>query len=152
AGAGAEDFVFGMLSTGVEADLGESTKIAHAMVSFYGMSPEIGPVAVGEKQEEVFIGRDLAHMANVAAKTLELVDSEVRRIVREAEATTRHVIDLNADILEELANALIQAETLSGPALDVILAAVRPWQEPLVEISMKGERPVRLRQPAGGAS
>ena len=151
-GAGAEDFVFGMLSTGVEGDLTEATKIAHAMVAFYGMSPKVGPVAVGEKQEEVFIGRDLAHMANVAAKTLELVDAEVRRIVRDAETTARQIIELNADILEELANALVQAETLSGPALEVILSAVRAWRDPLVEKTAEGGRPVRLRQPAGGAA
>jgi cell division protease FtsH len=96
------------------------------------MSPEVGPVAIGEKRGEVFIGRDLAHMANVAAATLELVDSEVRRLVRDADATARRVIQANADILQQLANALLQAETLSGPALDVILAGVAEWPEPLV--------------------
>jgi cell division protease FtsH len=121
-----------MLSTGVDADIDQATKTAHSMVAFYGMSPAVGPVAIGEKQGEVFIGRDLAHMANVAAATLELVDSEVRRIVREADATARRVIELNGDILQQLANALLRAETLSGPALDVILAGIRPWPEPLV--------------------
>jgi cell division protease FtsH len=131
-GAAAEELVFGMLSTGVDADLDQATKTAHSMVAFYGMSPAVGPVAVGEKQGEVFIGRDLAHMANVAAATLELVDSEVRRIVRDADATARRVIEANADVLQQLANALLQAETLSGPALDVILAGVRTWPDPLV--------------------
>src|SRR5262249_22467925 len=87
AAAGPEDYVFGMLSTGVEGDLEHATKMAHSMVSVYGMSPAIGPVAVGEKPGEVFIGRDLANMGNVAAKTLELVDAETRRIVRESEET-----------------------------------------------------------------
>src|SRR5215831_4936354 len=81
AGAAAEDYVFGMLSTGVESDLEEASKMAHAMVAFYGMSPSIGPVTIGEKPGEVFIGRDLANMGNVAAQTLELVDAETRRIV-----------------------------------------------------------------------
>src|SRR5262249_35232821 len=81
AGAAAEDYVFGMLSTGVQGDLDEATKTAHSMVAIYGMSPELGPVSVGEKPDEVFIARDLASMGNVAPATAELVDSETRRLV-----------------------------------------------------------------------
>jgi cell division protease FtsH len=147
AGAAAEDYVFGMLSTGVEGDLEVATKMAHSMVSVYGMSPAIGPVAVGERPEEVFIGRDLANMGNVAAKTLELVDSETRRMVREAEETARAVIELNAELLEELANTLLEAETLSGPELDAFLENVKPWRTPLVEHA-NGSGPVRLRDEA----
>jgi cell division protease FtsH len=144
AGAAAEDFVFGMLSTGVEGDLEEATHMAHAMVAFYGMSPEIGPVTIGEKPGEVFIGRDLANMGNVAAKTLELVDAETRRIVRGAEETAKKVIDANAALLEDLANTLLQSETLSGPALEVYLDAVAPWPEPLLPVP-NGASLVRMR-------
>jgi cell division protease FtsH len=143
-GAAAEDFVFGTLSTGVENDLEEATRLAHAMVAFYGMSPAIGPVTIGDKPGEVFIGRDLANMQNVAAKTLELVDEETRRLVREAEATAKHVIELNAPLLESLANTLLQSETLSGPALDAYLDGVVPWPKPLVT-GVNGHAPVRLR-------
>jgi cell division protease FtsH len=132
AGVAAEDYVFGMLSTGGENDLDQATKTAHSMVSVYGMSEAVGPVTVGEKPGEVFIGRDLAHMGNVAAATQELVDSETRRIVHDAEDTAKRVIAMNRDALEELANALLDAETLAGPALDVFLEAVRPWPHPLV--------------------
>jgi len=147
AGAAAEDYVFGMLSTGVEGDLGEATKIAHAMVSVYGMSPEIGPVAVGEKEGEVFIGRDLAHLGNVAPKTLELVDEETRRFVREAEDVAKRVIASNSQLLENLANALLEQETLTGPALQVYLAGVASWTEPLVE-QTNGRAPVVMRAQA----
>jgi cell division protease FtsH len=143
AGAAAEDFVFGMLSTGVESDIEEATKIAHSMVSVFGMSPAIGPVAIGEKPGEVFIGRDLANMGNVAAKTLELVDEETRRIVGEAEQTAKQVVALNATLLESLANTLLRSETLSGPALEVFLAAVEPWPEPLGP-GRNGEARVKL--------
>src|SRR5262249_35357195 len=91
------------------------------------------------------IGRDLAHMGNVAAVTLELVDEEVRRIVREAEATAKRVIDANAAALDGIANALLVSETLSGPALDVLLAAVVEWPEPLVQAQAAGADHVRLR-------
>jgi cell division protease FtsH len=143
-GAAAEDFVFGMLSTGVEVDIAEATKMAHSMVAFYGMSPAIGPVAIGEKPEEVFIGRDLAHMGNVAAKTLELVDEETRRIVRDAEETAKQAIAMNADLLEDLANTLLREETLSGQALEVFLKAVQRWPKPLVP-GKNGSSPVKLR-------
>jgi cell division protease FtsH len=145
AGAAAEDYVFGMLSTGVEGDLEEASKIAHAMVAFYGMSPSIGPVTIGEKPGEVFIGRDLANMGNVAAKTLELVDEETRRIVREAEDTAKRAIGMNAAVLEELANALLVAETLTGTQLELLLAKTVDWPEPLIE-DTNGRAPVRLHE------
>ena len=145
-GAAAELYVFGQLSTGVENDIEQATKMAHAMASVYGMSPAIGPVAVGEKPGEVFIGRDLANMGNVAAATLELVDSETRRLVHEAEQTAKRTLELNADVLEDLANALLHSETLSGPALDVYLAAVKRWPEPLLEGVDDYEAPVTSRR------
>lgn len=65
-GMAAESFVFGMLSTGGQEDIDQATKIAHSMVAVYGMSPAIGPVAIGEKEGQVFIGRNIANMGNVA--------------------------------------------------------------------------------------
>jgi cell division protease FtsH len=150
AGAAAEDYVFGMLSTGVESDLEDASKMAHAMVAFYGMSSAIGPVTIGEKPGEVFIGRDLANMGNVAAKTLELVDEETRRIVREAEDTAKRAIGMNAAVLEELANALMEAETITGPRLELLLAKTVDWPEPLVE-DTNGRAPVRLREAQYGS-
>jgi cell division protease FtsH len=146
-GVAAEDYVFGMLSTGGQSDLEQATKMAHSMASIYGMSEAIGPVAVGEKPDEVFIGRDLANMGNVAAATQELVDSETRRLVREAEETAQQVLAINREILEELANALLGAETLAGPALDVYLEAVHAWPHPLVKGLNGFATPVNLREP-----
>ena len=144
-GLAAESLVFGMLSTGVVGDIEQATKIAHSMVAFYGMSPAVGPVAIGEKEGQVFIGRDLANMGNVAAQSLELVDSETRRLVHEAEETAKAVLSLNATVLEDLANQLVRAETLSGPSLDVYMEAVKLWPEPLVK-EVAGDRPsIQLR-------
>src|SRR5262249_16930102 len=145
AGAAAESFTFGMLSTGVENDREQATKIAHWMVSVYGMSPAIGPVTVGEKPGEVFIGRDLANMGNVAAASLELVDSETRRLVHESEETSKRILALNSEVLEDLANALMHSETLSGPALDVYLAAVKVWPQTLLEGVGEHEPPIHPR-------
>jgi cell division protease FtsH len=147
AGVAAEDYVFGMLSTGGEGDLEEATGTAHAMVAIYGMSEEIGPVTVGEKPGEVFIARDLASSSNVAAATRELVDSETRRLVTEAEDTARKIIDMNREVLDQLANALVQAETLAGPGLDVFLEGIRPWPRPLVKGLNGSASTVILREP-----
>jgi cell division protease FtsH len=149
AGAAAESFVFGMLSTGVEDDIDQATKIAHSMAAVYGMSPAIGPVAIGEKQGQVFIGRDLANMGNVAAVSLELVDSEVRRMVHEAEEIAKRVLAQNVSVLEDLANSLVRAETLSGPSLDVYMEAVVHWSRPLIKQTTNGEPPILMRQEAG---
>jgi cell division protease FtsH len=146
AGAAAESFVFGMLSTGVEDDIEQATKVAHAMVATYGMSPAIGPVAIGEKEGQVFIGRDLANMGNVAAASLELVDSEVRRLVHDAEETAKRVLVQNVAVLEDLANSLVRAETLSGPSLDVYMEAVTPWARPLIKEATGHEPPILMRQ------
>jgi cell division protease FtsH len=146
AGVAAEDYVFGMLSTGGEGDIAEATATAHAMVSVYGMSEAIGPVTVGEKPGEVFIARELANTANVAAATHELVDSETRRLAHEAEDTAKQIVEMNKRVLQELANALVDAETLAGPALDVFLEGVQPWPRPLVP-GLNGNAPtVILRE------
>jgi len=146
AGVAAEDYVFGMLSTGGENDLDEATNTAHAMVSVWGMSEAIGPVTVGEKPGEVFIARELANTGNVAAATHELVDSETRRLTHEAEDTAKQIIEMNTQVLEELANSLVDAETLAGPALEVFLEAILPWPHPLVH-GLNGDQPtVVLRE------
>ena len=151
AGAAAEEYVFKSLSTGVEGDIDTATKTAHSMVAVYGMSEAIGPVAIGEKPGEVFIGRDIANMGNVAAATQELVDSETRRLVRDAEETAQQIIAMNRELLEDLANALVEAETLSGPALDVYMGAGVAWPKPLV-IGTNGHPPtVQLREPVAAA-
>jgi cell division protease FtsH len=148
-GTAAESYVFSMLSTGAEGDIDSATKIAHSMVASYGMSPAIGPVAIGEKEGQVFLGRDLANMGNVAAASLELVDSEVRRIMHDAEDTAKQVLTLNASVLEDLANSLVRAETLSGPSLDVYMEAVKPWPHPLLK-ELDGHRsPIQLRAESG---
>jgi cell division protease FtsH len=149
AGVAAEDYVFGMLSTGGQEDLDIATKTAHAMVSVYGMSEAIGPVTVGEIEGgTVFVGGEGSKTANVAAATQELIDSETRRLVHEAEETAEQILDMNRDVLDQVANTLIDSETLAGEQLDAFLALVRPWPQPLVK-GLNGTPPrVPLREPA----
>jgi cell division protease FtsH len=148
AGVAAEDYVFRQLSTGGEEDLELATKTAHAMVSVYGMSEAIGPVTVGQKEGAVFVGGEGAKTANVAAATMELIDAETRRLVHDAEDTAKRILDMNKDVLDKIANTLVDSETLAGSELDAFLALVRPWPEPLVR-GLNGTPPrVPLREPA----
>jgi cell division protease FtsH len=146
AGVAAEQYVFGTLSTGGEGDLADATNVAHAMVAVYGMSDAIGPIAIGGASTTSFVGvTDSSKAGHVSAATQELVDAETTRLVRDAETTAVNVLESNASVLEDLANALVVQETLSGPSLDVYLEAVKPWSEPLVRGSDPKQIPIRLR-------
>jgi cell division protease FtsH len=145
-GVAAENYVFAMSSTGVEDDLDHATKIAHSMAAIYGMSPAVGPVTIGQKEGQVFVGRDLANMGNVDPAAQELVGSESRRMVLEAEETAKQILSINAQVLEDLANSLMRSETLSGPSLDVYMEAIIPWHEPLVK-ELAGHVPPIVMQP-----
>lgn len=126
AGAAAGDYVFGISRPASKATFRQATKAAHAMAALYGMSDVIGPVAIGEKPGEVFIGRDLANTGNAAAVSLELVDSETRKFVTEAEQTAKAVLAINAHILDDLSNARVERETLTGAPLNA-------WPRPLLK-------------------
>ena len=126
AGFAAEKIEFGVVSTGVHDDLHAATGLARQMVTSYGMSDELGPVTIGEKAGEVFLGASLQELGQVAQATLETIDSEVERIVGDAVARPKTILRRNWSAVYETANALIEHETLSGHALDAVLATVQP--------------------------
>jgi cell division protease FtsH len=125
-GYAAEKIEFGVVSTGVHDDLHAATGLARQMVSSYGMSEALGPVTIGEKAGEVFLGASLQELGSVGPATLELIDREVERLVGEAVAQAEQVLRRNWSAVYETANALIEHETLSGHALDAVLATVEP--------------------------
>jgi cell division protease FtsH len=126
AGFTAERMEFGVVSTGVHDDLHAATGMAREMVTSYGMSDELGPVTIGEKAGEVFLGASLQELGSVGPATLELIDREVERIVGDAVDKAEDVLGNNWNALYEIANALIEHETLSGVALEALLASVKP--------------------------
>ncbi len=95
------------------------------MVTSYGMS-KLGPVTIGEKQGEVFLGANLQEMGQVAQATLEMIDNEVERIVNDSVTQAEEILGRNWSAVYEVANSLIEHETLSGHALDAVLASVQP--------------------------
>jgi cell division protease FtsH len=125
AGAAGERIAFGRLSTGVSDDLHAATSLARSMVTSFGMSDALGPVTIGEKGGEVFLGASLQDLGSVGPSTLDLIDREVERIVGDAEAKAAVVLDRNWGSVEETAHALLEQETLSGVALEAVLSTVQ---------------------------
>ncbi len=122
----AEKIEFGVVSTGVHDDLHAATGLARQMVTSYGMSEALGPVTIGEKAGEVFLGASLQELGSVGPATLELIDREVERIVKDSVGKAETILRANWSAVYETANALVEQETLSGVALDAVLSTVRP--------------------------
>jgi cell division protease FtsH len=124
AGSAGERVAFGHVSTGVSDDLHAATSLARSMVTSFGMSDALGPVTIGEKGGEVFLGASLQDLGSVGPATLDLIDREVERLVGDAEARAIAVLDRNWSTVEETAHALLEHETLSGVALEAVLSTV----------------------------
>jgi cell division protease FtsH len=140
AGTAGERIAFGSLSTGVSDDLHAATSLARSMVTSFGMSPALGPVTIGEKGGEVFLGASLQDLGSVGPSTLDLIDREVERLVGDAEARAAFILDRYWNAVEETANALLEQETLSGVALDAVLSTVH-------EMTLEELRDVRRPAP-----
>ena len=125
AGTAGERIAFGHLSTGVSDDLHAATNLARTMVTSFGMSEALGPVTIGEKGGEVFLGASLQDLGSVGPSTLDLIDREVERLVGDAEARATALLEANWQAVEETAHALLEHETLSGVALEAVLSTVQ---------------------------
>ncbi|HTZ88099.1 MAG TPA: ATP-dependent zinc metalloprotease FtsH [Solirubrobacteraceae bacterium] len=125
AGTASELLEFGEESTGASDDLHAATKLARRMVTGYGMSPRLGHITVGEAGGEVFLGAALQDLGSIGPETLNIIDSELERIVEDAEARAEHVLRANWGAVHETASLLLEHETLSGLALEAALSTVQ---------------------------
>ncbi len=114
----AELLIFGEVTTGASNDIERVTKIARSMVTEYGMSNRIGPIALGHKDELVFLGRDFGEQRNYSEQTAREIDEEVRRIVQEAFDKAYNVLSQNKTRLIMISERLIKEETLEGPLFE----------------------------------
>jgi cell division protease FtsH len=146
AGAAGERMAFGRLSTGVSDDLHAATTLARSMVTSFGMSEALGPVTIGEKGGEVFLGASLQDLGSVGPSTLDLIDREVERLVADAEAKAAVVLDRNWSSLEETAHALLEQETLSGVALEAVLSTVQEANPEELQSTVESRRETRQGQ------
>jgi cell division protease FtsH len=112
AGRVAEEIVFGQVTTGASNDLEQVTRIARRMVTALGMSERMGPLTYGHKEEMMFLGREIAEQRNYSEDVAEAIDREVQRIVNEAYERTRLVITTYRELLNKIAEQLMEVETL----------------------------------------
>ncbi|HEY3110743.1 MAG TPA: ATP-dependent zinc metalloprotease FtsH [Chloroflexota bacterium] len=114
----AEDLVYSEITTGAENDIERATQMARRMVTEYGMSKRLGPVALGHKEELVFLGREIAEQKNYSEKIAEAIDEEIRSLIDTADSRAREILKNHRDALERLAKALIKYETMEGDELE----------------------------------
>ena len=119
----AEEIIFGQdkVTTGAASDIEQATKRARAMVMKAGLSKELGPVAYGENEEEVFLGRSVARQQHMSEETSRKVDSEIRKIVDKGYEKARKVLTEKIDDLHKLAKALLTYETLTGDEIEDLI-------------------------------
>jgi cell division protease FtsH len=113
-GRAAEHLVIKDITTGASNDIERATGIARNMVMKYGMSDELGPVQFGDDNDEIFIGRDLAHTRNYGEKVASLIDSEIKRIVEQAYSEALRIIEEHITVLHEIASLLMEKEKVTG--------------------------------------
>ncbi|MDD5656087.1 MAG: ATP-dependent zinc metalloprotease FtsH [Elusimicrobia bacterium] len=119
----AEEMVFSDITTGAADDLAKASSFALKMVTEFGMSDKVGPLSLKEPEREIFLGRDIAHGASYSEATAQLIDTEVKRIILEAQAQARDLLEKHKKILDDLAAKLIDREILSGEDIDAIFQA-----------------------------
>ncbi len=118
----AEEEVFGDITTGASNDLERVTKLARSMVTQYGMSDELGPQTFGEKEEMMFLGREIGEQRNYSEEVAESIDREVRSLVDEAYGRAREILRSHRAKLDEVAHYLLDNETMDEPAFRAVFA------------------------------
>jgi cell division protease FtsH len=118
----AEEMIFGpeKVTTGAGNDIERATAMARSMVTRFGMSPQVGLVAVGDSEHEVFLGRELVQRREVSEHTAETVDREIKRILDEAHDHARDVLEQHEELLESIAQALLERETLDRDQIEAL--------------------------------
>ena len=124
----AEQLVYGEehLNTGASSDITQATSIARSMVTEWGMSELLGPLRYSPNEQEVFLGHSVTQRQNVSSETARMIDQEVRRIVTDGEKKARQVLTDNRHLLDQLAAALMEYETLSGDEVSELFKGNRP--------------------------
>ncbi len=125
----AEEMIFGheKVTSGASSDIQVATKLARDMVTKYGMSNKLGPLAYGENEDEVFLGRSITRQQHMAEETAKKVDEEVKKIIDTGYQKAKKIITEKLDDLHKLAKALLIYETLSGEEIkDLILKNIQP--------------------------
>ncbi len=120
-GRAAEKLIFDEMTTGAGDDIRRSTELARKMVCQWGMTDALGPITYGEKQEEIFLGREIAQHRDYSEETARRIDKEIRQIVDDATKDVDALLHENIETLHRLTNALLERESLDGDEIDKII-------------------------------
>jgi cell division protease FtsH len=125
-GRAAEELVFGEITTGASSDLEKVTEIARSMVTRWGMSEKLGPLVYGKKEELVFLGKEIGEQRDYSESVAQEIDSEVRRLVADAHEAALRVLQEHRNQLDEVANRLIEIETLDMADFEAVWNGLPP--------------------------
>ena len=124
-GRAAEEIALNHMTTGAGNDIERATELARKMVTEWGMSDKLGPLSFGKKDEQIFLGREIATHKDYSEKTAEEIDDEVRAIVVEAFNRSRALLEENFDILDALAKKLLEVESMNSSEIDDLVKDIR---------------------------
>jgi cell division protease FtsH len=139
-GRAAEELVLGHTTTGARDDIEKATELARRMVCEYGMSDKLGPIALGKKEEQIFLGRDFTQMQDYSDDTAIQIDDEVRRILNEAYQRAKSLLAENIDLLHLMAEHLLEKEALDGAQIEEILRTHREQRASQQELLSADQR------------
>ena len=151
----AEEMIFGRdrVTTGAASDIVQATALSRRYVSQWGLSDAIGPIAVGDNEQELFLGRELQHRREVSEKTAQLVDAEVSRVINEAYNRARTTLTEHVDLLHAIAEALLEYETLGRDEIAVLVRGEKLPPRPITpgptSPAKPAATPVPQAKPAG---
>jgi cell division protease FtsH len=129
----AEKIIFNEITTGAGNDLQRATDMARRMVCEWGMSDELGPLTYGKKEEQIFLGREIAQHRDFSEDTARKIDDAVKNLIVEATVQTASILTEHRDVLKRMAEELLEKETIVLDDIERILAELRPGQyEPVV--------------------
>ncbi len=120
-GRAAEEIALNHMTTGAGNDIERATMLARKMVTEWGMSDKLGPLTYGKKEEQIFLGREIAQHRDYSEHTAVEIDNEVKRIVSENYERAKRLISQRKETLDRLTKALLEKETLDGPEIDAIV-------------------------------
>ena len=123
-GRAAEELIFHTMTTGAGNDIEHATEIARKMICEWGMSEKMGPVSFGKKDEQIFLGREMAVSKNYSEATAVDIDNEIRRVVEENYSRASKLLTENMNLLIRLSQVLIEKENLTGAEVDKIMSEV----------------------------
>ena len=143
-GRAAEKLIFNELTTGASNDIERATGMARRMICEFGMSDRLGPVAYGQKQEEVFLGREMGshHNRDYSESTQIIIDEEVKRVVQAGMTKAERILRDNIEILHKMSHILVEREILDAEEIDKIMRGeeLPPFiKEPILPVKEAGK-------------